>query len=211
MKTEDPAVAIIKIALQGKCDTAEGNVMPGDFARLEQRHFQAFFAGRIFRDSKVGAIEEVDLIDVGNADHGKRGVNDHFGARFLKGFSYGGISGRFAIFHKAGGERPRAEAGFDGPPTEQKAIFPGGDAADDQAGVLVMNVAAAGADMSGPRVAGRDGEGDISSAVIAVSDHEYSMQTVMRPSVSLLNWPKGSRQGPPRVSSFALRLCLWLQ
>lgn len=149
MKTEEPIAAIFKVALQGKCDTAEGDVLPGNFARLEQCHFQAFYTGRIFRGGEVGAIEEMDLIDVGNADHGKGRINDDFGASFLAGFSYGGSGRCFAIFHKAGRERPVAEAGFDGAPTEQKAPFPGGDAADNQTRVLVMNVPATCADISG--------------------------------------------------------------
>jgi len=118
VETEDPAVAIIKIALQGKGDTTESDVLPGDFARFEERYFQAFVAGRVFCGSEVGAIEEMNLIDMGNADHGKRGMNDDFGACFLGGFSYGGLGSCFAIFHETGRECPVAEAGFNGSPAE---------------------------------------------------------------------------------------------
>ena len=64
-----------------------------------------------------------------------------------------------------------AVARLDGPPAEQNLPFPFGHTADDQAGILVVNVAAGLAHMTRQRVTGRNTQGDASAATNAILDH----------------------------------------
>lgn len=102
MKAEDAGGAIFEVALQRISDAAESDIRPWNLTRIEELYLQAFFSGGVFRGGEMGSVEKVDLVDMGNADHGKRGVNDDIGARFLGGFTYGGRGSGFTIFHEAG-------------------------------------------------------------------------------------------------------------
>ena len=105
------------------------------------------------------------LIDVGHVDHGEQGVDVDVGAGFLEGFAGGRVRRRFADFHEAGGQRPVAEARFDGAPAQQYPALPFSDAADDDFRVAVMDFAAVGADVTRQVVARRDAVFEAGAAV----------------------------------------------
>lgn len=102
MKAENALAAIIQVALQCEGDAAEGDILPRDFFGPEERYFQALLAGEKLREGEMGPIEQMDLIDVGNADHGERGFDNDFGASFLDGFAGCGSGRSFAVLHEAG-------------------------------------------------------------------------------------------------------------
>lgn len=104
---------------------------------------------------QAGAVEEVDLVNVGNADQSERhGIGDH-GAAFFPGFPDGGGNSGFAVFHESCRQCPETEAGFYGALAKQDASFPFGDAANNQVRVLVVNVAALWANRTWQIVSGR--------------------------------------------------------
>lgn len=98
---------------------------------MEELNVQAFLAGGIFRCGQSAAIKEMDLINVGNADHCKRCIKDDSGARLLQCFAAGCLGRGFAVLHEAGWQCPETEPGLDSSPAKQNLIFMLDDAADN--------------------------------------------------------------------------------
>lgn len=90
----------------------------------------------------------MNLIDVGDIDHRERGVDRYPGAGFFPGFADCCFASAFTVLHEAGRQRPVAEARFNCPFAKQDSVLPFGNAADDQTGILVMDVTARGADQA---------------------------------------------------------------
>lgn len=147
VKTELPLRNIRKVALQAMRYAAKGNFRPGNLFRQRQSDFKAFFSCRVIRRCQPTTIKEMDLIDVGDAYHGKRGIDDDACAGFFVGFPGGGFGGGFAVFHEAGGQRPEPELRLNGAPTKQYPSLPGGYAADHEPGVFIMDMPATPADV----------------------------------------------------------------
>lgn len=119
---------------------------------------------------QAGAVEEVDLVNMGNADQSERnGIGDH-GTAFFPGFPDGGGMRGFAVFHESCRQCPETEAGFYGALAKEDAPFPFGDAADNQMRVLVVNVAALWANRTRQIVSGRDFLSDGVSTADAIVD-----------------------------------------
>lgn len=83
MKSIMAIFPIVQITFQAEADATERQVLPWDVFLAEEFDFQAFFAGRIRGCGQSATIEEMDLVDVGNADHCKRGVKDDLCPGFL--------------------------------------------------------------------------------------------------------------------------------
>lgn len=142
--------------------------------RLEHGDFEAFLASRIFRRRQPTAVEEMDLVDVGDTDHGEWSVDDDFGPGLFPGFPARGIGRRFAVFHETGWQRPEAKARLYRPSAEKYGAIVLGNAAHDEARIFVVNMAAIRADMPRQIVARGHGERNDGAAEQAVTDHDDS-------------------------------------
>lgn len=144
MKSKVSSGSIFEKASETKADAAKCDFFPGNILTADECHFQAFLAGQIVGRNHFAPVKKVNLIDVGNTDHGIWGGDADLRASFLDRFANGSLSRRLAIFHKTGRKGPEAELGFDGSFAEQNLIIPGGEAANDQTWIFVLNMAATG-------------------------------------------------------------------
>lgn len=90
----------------------------------------------------------MNLVDLGDIDHRERGVDCYSGAGFFPGFADCCFASAFTVFHEARRQRPVAEARFNCPFAKQDSILPFGNTANDQTGILVMDVTARRADQA---------------------------------------------------------------
>lgn len=115
---------------------------------MTQADFKTLLASGKMRAAHATAIEQMDLVDMGDADHGKRCINQNPGSRFFVCFPNSCLRGGFPILHEAGGKRPKTVSWFDGTPAEQDSILPFGDATNYQAGIFIVDVPARTTDVS---------------------------------------------------------------
>lgn len=164
MKGVALAFTVGEVVFQAKADTAKCKIVPWDFVGGDQPYFEALFSCQNLGGTQLSAIEEVDLIDVGNIDHGEWCIYRDISSRFLSGFTAGGLDRGFAVFHEAARKCPVAMARFDGASAHQDTALPFSYAADDEARVFIMDVAASAADVSWKTVADGYGERDAGAA-----------------------------------------------
>ena len=150
------------------------------YVGVQQGNLEAVIPGRVLGCSEVAAIEQVNLIDVRDADHRERRVNNDPCASFLMCLTTSRLGSGFTVFHEAGRHRPEAASRFDGSAAEQDAILPGSDATNDEPRVFIVNMAATAADMPGKGIAGGDLKGDASAAMSAELDHRMSAFGMVR-------------------------------
>lgn len=148
MKVVRTLRSVGEVAFETYADTAKGQLIPRYLFRMTQANLKALFACGKLRVSHAAAIEQMDLVDMGDVDHGERRINQYSCARFLVGFSNCCLRGRFAVLHEAGGKRPEPASWLDGAPAQQDSILPFSDATDHQAGIFIVNVSARIADVS---------------------------------------------------------------
>lgn len=175
MKRELSFCPVVEKMLQAKRNAAKGDVRPRNVVHADQCDFQAFFAGQVVWGAQATAIEKVDLVDMSDADHRKRRVDDDFCAGFFQCFAARCLGCGFAVFHESSGQSPIAELRFDGAATKQYLFAPGCHAANYQARVLIMNMTTGAADMSGQQISCRYNESDISAAAYTVANHDNSI------------------------------------
>jgi len=180
VKPEASLCCILEVVLEAVGDATKGDFAPRNVIRLQQGNLEAFIPGRVPRCSKAAAIEEMNLIDVRDADHRKWRVNNDPGASFLIRFTTSGLGSGFTVFHEAGGHRPEPASRFDGSAAKQDAPLPDCNAAHDQPRVLIMNVTTTAADVPGERVASGNLERDASAAVSAKLDHRMRAFGIVR-------------------------------
>lgn len=171
MKAETAAGDIVEIAFEAVRDTAECHVTPGNVCGPDQANLETLLARGMVCSGETPAIEKMDLIYMCDADHREWRVDNDFCACFLQGFPGCGFGGGFAIFHEPCGERPVADSRLDRPSAKKNFVFPGRDATHHQSGILIMNMAAAFADVPGKGVARRYLEGNAGATVRAELDH----------------------------------------
>eukprot|EP00825_Cyclidium_porcatum_P010985 TRINITY_DN1560_c0_g1_i1.p1 TRINITY_DN1560_c0_g1~~TRINITY_DN1560_c0_g1_i1.p1 ORF type:complete len:250 (-),score=-9.30 TRINITY_DN1560_c0_g1_i1:5-754(-) len=171
VKAKVARCSIGQITLQAQADTAKGQTFPGDFRRGKKCHLQAFVARRIVWPFQASPVKKMNLIDVRNADQGKRCINENVGACFFLCFTNRSLCRGFSVLHEAGRQCPKTVAWLDCAPAEQDAIFPLGNAANDQAWVLIVNMSAGVADVPGERVTVRSDKRNTRTAAVAILDH----------------------------------------
>lgn len=115
---------------------------------MAQADFKTLLASGKMRVAHAAAIEQMNLVDMGDADHGKRRINQNPGSRFFVCFPNRCLRGGFPVLHKACGKRPETVSWFDGASAEQDSILPFSDATDYQAGIFIMDVSARITDVS---------------------------------------------------------------
>ena len=180
MKPEASLRRIPEEVFEAVSDAAEGDLAPRNVNRRQQGDLETFIPGRMIRCGEAATIEKMNLIDVRDADHRKWRIDDDSRAGLLMCFATGRFGSRFTVLHETGGHRPESASRFDGAAAKEDAIFPGCHAADDEPRVLIVNVAAAAADVPGEGVAGGDLEGDSSTAVRTELDHRMSAFGMVR-------------------------------
>ena len=89
----------------------------------------------------------MDLTDMWNADQRKWGFNINLRTGLLAGFTNGSLDCRFAVLHETGRQCPESVTRFDGSSAQEYLAVPFGDAADNQPGIFILDVAACIADM----------------------------------------------------------------
>lgn len=171
---------VLEVVFKAVGHAPESQVLPWNFFRFDQDNFEALLAGGMFDGGQAAAIEKVDLVDMGDADHGKWGVDNDICPSFLKGFPNGGFAGRFAVLHEPGGQCPVAEAWLDRSPAKKNTVFPGSDATHHQSGIFIVNVAASLADMPRKGISQRYLEGHVVAATGAELDHRMKTIVVTR-------------------------------
>ena len=115
---------------------------------MTQADFKALLASSKMRAAHAAAIEQMDLVDMGDADHGKGRINQNPGSCFFMRFSNRCLRGGFSVLHETGGKRPETVSRFDSAPAEQDSIVPFSDATDHQARIFIVDVSARIADVS---------------------------------------------------------------
>lgn len=180
MKPETSARRIPEVVFEAVRNTAEGDLAPRNVIRRQQGDLETFIPGRIIRCGETATIEEMNLVDVRDADHRKWRINDDSRTGLLVCFATSRSGSRFTVFHETGGHRPESASRFDGAAAKEDAILPGCHATDDEPRVFIVDVAAAAADIPGEGVAGGDLEGDSSTAVRAEIDHRMSAFGMVR-------------------------------
>lgn len=138
---------VIEISFEAISDATKGDIAPRDLISFREGDFEALIAGSIGFGGQLPSIKQVHLIDMGNADH-REWCFDHDARPCLfQRFPGRRLGSGFAVFHKAGRQRPKAKAWFDGATAEQNPLTPGRDAANDQSRVFIMDMSAFFTDM----------------------------------------------------------------
>jgi len=206
VKPERAIQAVIDVALQTVGDAAKGNLLPRNLVGADKGDFQAFSASQICGHRKATPVKKMDLIDVGNADHRKRRINDDVRSGFLKCFPACPLGSGFAVFHEPRRQGPVAKLWFNGASAEEYPVFPTGYAANDKAGVFVMNVSTDGANMARQGVAVWHDKAYIGAAEVAVSDHDnFHPGNVCAECTTRVLAGRLAESACLAVSSFALR------
>ncbi len=109
---------------------------------MAQADFKALLASRKVRAAHAAAIEQMDLVDMSDADHGERCINQNPRSRFFVCFPNRCLRGGFAVFHEAGRKCPEAVSWLDGTAAEQDSILPFRDATDHQTRIFIVDVSA---------------------------------------------------------------------
>ncbi len=171
MQTERPFPAVFQIAFQAKADTAESQLFPGNLVFVTKPGFQAFDSRGVMSIQEFAPIKEVDLTDAGNIHQGKQGAGSDPGTGFL--FRFPGRCNRaaFTVLHEAGGQSPEAFLRSNGSPTKQNALVPFGNAAHDEFGILVFDMATGVTDRALHVVASRNLLSHGLAALGAVKNH----------------------------------------
>ena len=109
MKAELPGSLVLEIVPEAERDASEGNFSPGNVRRPDQRHLEAFLAGGMLAGGQSPTVKEMNLVDVGDADHREGGVDQNLRSGFLERFPASGFGGGFTFSMKPAGRvhRPR--------------------------------------------------------------------------------------------------------
>ncbi|VTR68496.1 hypothetical protein DESC_700252 [Desulfosarcina cetonica] len=99
-------------------------------------------------------------MDVDDVDQQVRLQIGHPAACFLVCFPAGAFDCCFAIFQKAGRQRPKSFAGLNIPAAHEDVILPYRDAAHNDFGILIMDGAARRTDVTGVVIIGGNREPD---------------------------------------------------
>jgi len=153
---ELPGAPVGEIKLQRSRDRAEGDLVPRDFALVEQAHFQTLGSGREIEVEQLGTKKNVHLLDVGYIEHRKKRPESDARAGFFDRLTLGALCSAFADLHEPGWKRPLSIPRLDGALAKQDLIAPHGNRAYYRSGIYVVNLAAVIAAIALAIVAGRN-------------------------------------------------------
>ena len=98
VKSEPSLCRVFQIVLETVCDAEEGDIIPRNFVSPQHCNLEAFVTGPEIRGGEAPAVEQMNLIDVRDADHRERRVNNDSCTSFLMGFATSRFGSRFTIF-----------------------------------------------------------------------------------------------------------------
>jgi hypothetical protein len=101
MKAKFFIVAVSEIMFQAEGNAPKCDLIPWNISGLNQSNLKALVSSRECRASQVTTVKQMNLIDVRDADHAKRRINDGMGTAFFERFSKGALGSSFIILHKA--------------------------------------------------------------------------------------------------------------
>lgn len=174
MKSETAAGRIFDVTFQAMGNTAECHFVPRNVRGPHQADLEALIARRMIRCGEMPAIKQMDLIYMGDADHGERCIDGDSRASLFESFPDCSFGGGFTVFHETCGECPIADSRLDGTSAQENFVFPRRDATHHQPGVFIVDVTAALADKSRNGVACRYFERNVGATARAEFDHEMS-------------------------------------
>ena len=148
MKAVGPPCAVGEVVFKTQADATKGQLAPGDLFWMAQADLKALLASGKVRVGHAAAIEQMDLVDMCDADHGERRINQYPCSCLFVGFTNCRLRSGLAIFHKTGWKRPESVLWLNGSAAQKDSILPFSDATDHQAGIFIVDVAARIADVS---------------------------------------------------------------
>src|SRR6266850_5158334 len=146
VEAESPFPAIGEPVPQGCADRAKGDLLPGNPFLIEEGHLEGLFAGPEAQVQQPAEVEQMHLVHPRHRDHAERRAELDAGAGFLERLAQRRLARGLVVLHEAGGQRPVAVAGLDGPPAQQYFSLKFWNTTDDQPGVLIVDLAAVVAD-----------------------------------------------------------------
>ena len=152
----------------------EGQGLPRDPLRREERDLQALDPRRDLGPGQVRPVDELHQADAGDGVDREQRVDLDRGAGFLLRLPAGAVLGVLAQLQEARGQGPEPGLRLDRPAAEQDAPLPGRDRTDDDLGVLVADEAARIADQARQVVALRHPAHD-RAAADRIAPHGPSM------------------------------------
>ena len=106
VRSEVPALAILKVKPQGFGDYRKGDFCPGNIRFVVEGNVEALASGtEVFLD-QPRAVHHVYLIDVRQVKYRIQVTDLDMRRRFLVGLSRSPFLRGFVIFHEPGGQRP---------------------------------------------------------------------------------------------------------
>ena len=156
--------AVGKEKAQRLAHGGERDLVPGNFAFVEELHFETFLAGVDVDVEQTRQVEEMHLMHVRHVQQREQALDLDARARFLQRLARGAFARRFVHFHEARGQGPVAVARFDRAPAEQHLVVPDRHRADDVARILIVDGAAVTAHEAFAVVAGRNAQADLVAA-----------------------------------------------
>src|SRR5690242_13107372 len=98
-------------------------------------------------------------------DDGEERADFNVGEGLFLRFTGGRLLKGLAVLHEAGGYGPEATPRLDSPPTQQDSALVLGNAAHDQARILIVDRSAGIADVTGDQITRRDAQLDFGAAL----------------------------------------------
>src|SRR3989441_2226474 len=152
VEAESPFPAIGEPVPQGCADRAKCDLPPGNPFLVEEGDLEGLFTGPEAQVQQPAEVEEVHLVRPRHRDHAERRAELDAGAGFLERLAQRRLASGLVVLHEAGGQGPVAVARLDGAPAEENFSFKLWNAAYDQLGILVVDLAAVLADPARQRV-----------------------------------------------------------
>src|SRR6266545_1763179 len=163
--------AIEKIVAQRARDGAKRNLAPRDVRFVEEPHFEALRSGLEVEVEQARAEHDVDLVDVGQADHRVQQSDVDPRMCLFGGLALGPGKNRLAVLQKTRRQRPQSPPRLDRALAQKHLVVPYRQATDDDFRILIMDRATGAADVTRQRVAVGNPEVGGGRAAVAAEFH----------------------------------------
>src|SRR4051812_15831350 len=142
VEAEASAAPVREPQLQREADRAEGNLLPRHLRFFVKRDLEAFFAWLEIQRGEPRGVEKMHLVHARHGNQAERREQLDLGAGFFERFPNRALCSRLVVLHEAGGQRPIAVARLDGAAAQKHLALVFGHRADDEARILIVDVAA---------------------------------------------------------------------
>lgn len=149
----DTRGAILQVAAEAEFRAREGELPPGNLARMDELDFQALGPRAEFRLAQYRAEKNVDLLGMEDVHDAEERADLDLGQGLLPRLPRGALLQGLTVLEEARRDRPIAAPRLDCASAEENATLVLGYAADHQARILIVNDPARIADMPGQVIA----------------------------------------------------------